>query len=83
MVPEQVLAHKPKVLTQQQQEFYFENGYLLLAHVIPQTWIDRLLDATAEMVERSCSLRKSDAVFDLEPGHSADIPRLRRLSSRP
>jgi len=81
MLPEQVLAHKPTVLSQQQREFYFENGYLLIERVIAQQWIDRLLDATAEMVERSRPLRKSDVMFDLEPDHSADEPRLRRLSS--
>ncbi len=81
MLPEQVLACKPKVLTQQQREFYFENGYLLLERVIPQQWIDRLLETTAEMVERSRSLKRSDAIFDLEPDHTADNPRLRRLSS--
>lgn len=81
MLPEQVLACKPKVLTQQQREFYFENGYLVLERVIPQQWIDRLLETTAEMVERSRSLQRSDAIFDLEPDHTADNPRLRRLSS--
>ena len=30
MTPEQVLSIKPRVLTQKQREFYFENGYLLL-----------------------------------------------------
>lgn len=33
------------------------------------------------MVERTRTLAKSDAVFDLEPGHSADSPGLRRLTS--
>ena len=28
MTPEQILAIKPKVLTQKQREFYFENGYI-------------------------------------------------------
>src|SRR5262249_7292297 len=35
----------------------------------------------AEMVERSRERKKSDAMFDLEPGHTAEKPRLRRLSS--
>ncbi len=30
MTPEEVLSIKPRILTQKQREFYFENGYLLL-----------------------------------------------------
>ena len=36
---------------------------------------------TDEFVERSRSLAESNVVFDLDAGHSADEPRLRRLSS--
>ena len=31
---EQVLAEAPRVLSQEQREFYFENGYLLLESFI-------------------------------------------------
>ena len=83
MIPEDILSHKSKILTQPQREFYFENGYIVLEKIIPQEWIDRLRVATDEIVERSRSITKSDQVFDLEPGHSADNPRLRRLTSPP
>ncbi|MFI4988781.1 MAG: phytanoyl-CoA dioxygenase family protein [Alphaproteobacteria bacterium] len=81
MTPEQVLSHKPNVLSQKQREFYFENGYLLLERIIPAETIERLRAATAEKVEETRALKKSDAVWDLEPGHSATRPKLRRLSS--
>ena len=81
MTPEQVLAVKPKVLSQKQREFYFTEGYLLLEKIIPDEWVQRLCRTTEEMVERTRSLTKSDAVWDLEPSHTADTPRLRRLSS--
>ncbi len=48
---------------------------------MPEDLIARAHQVTAEMVERTRTLAKSDAVFDLEPGHSADSPRLRRLTS--
>jgi len=83
MIPEDVLSCKPKILTQQQREFYFESGYLVLEKIIPQEWIDRLRGATDEMINRSRSIAKSDDVFDLEPGHSSESPRLRRLTSPP
>ena len=81
MTPEQVLSIEPKVLTQKQREFYFENGYLLLEKFLPDRWIERLRAATDQMVDKSRSITKSDAVWDLDKGHTAASPRLRRLSS--
>ena len=81
MTPDHVLDTPPTVLTQEQRRSYFENGYLLVESVIPEDLIARAREVTAEMVERARTLTKSDAVFDLEPGHSADSPRLRRLTS--
>ena len=81
MTPEQVLAQPARVISQQQREFYFENGYLLLEKIIPPDWVARLISVTDEMVQRSCDLTKSDMTFDLEPGHTAEQPRLRRLTS--
>ena len=40
MTPEQVLALKPKVLTQQQREFYFENGKCLNVNVTKEVRFD-------------------------------------------
>jgi ectoine hydroxylase len=81
VTPEDILAHPALLLSQAQREFYFENGYLLAERVIPDTIVERLRAATAEMVERSRALTRSDQVFDLEPGHCAETPRLRRLTS--
>ena len=81
MLPEEVLAHEPRVLTQEQREFYFANGYLLVEAVVDGDWLERLRAATDEMVDRSRALTRSDRIFDLEPGHTADAPRLRRLTS--
>lgn len=81
MTPEQVLAIAPKVLSQAQREFYFDNGYLVLERIVPAEWVEEARAVTREMVERSRALKKSDAIFDLEPGHTAEAPRLRRLSS--
>ena len=81
MLPDEVLAHEPRVLTQEQREFYFDNGYLLVEAVVAPEWLARLRAATEEMVDRSRALTRSDKIFDLEPGHTADEPRLRRLTS--
>ena len=80
MKPEDILGQAPKVLTQEQREFYFENGYLLLENFIGQDWLERLWGVTDRFIEKSRTQTKSGGVFDLEPDHSADNPRLRRIS---
>ncbi|HEV2302281.1 MAG TPA: phytanoyl-CoA dioxygenase family protein [Stellaceae bacterium] len=81
MTPEQVLATAPKALTRKQREFYFENGYLLLAGVIPPETIERLRQVTAALVEETRALSRSDEKWDLDRGHSPQKIKLRRLSS--
>ncbi len=81
MLTEEVLAHPPKALSQEQRQFYFDNGYLSLDSIVPMAWVERLRAATEEMVERSRGHSVSERVFDLEPNHRAEKPRLRRLSS--
>lgn len=81
MTPEQILAIPPLVLTQRQRESYFEDGFILLEKVVAGDWLTRLRAGTQELVERSRTVKQSDAVFDLEPDHSSENPRLRRVSS--
>lgn len=81
MTPEQILSHPPRVLTQAQRESYFEKGYVLVENVVPDEWIERLREVTNAFVEQSREITESDAVWDLEPDHSAESPRLRRLTS--
>ncbi len=81
MTSEDVLDIEPKVLTQAQREFYMENGYLLFERVLSDEWLDKLRAATDEMIDESRAITESDAKWDLEPGHTGDAPRLRRLSS--
>jgi ectoine hydroxylase len=81
MTPEQILKIPPRVLTQAQREFYFTEGYILLERIIGDEWIRKLRAATDELVERSRKVTKPDAVWDLEPDHSPESPRLRRVSA--
>ena len=80
MRPEKILEHAPKALSQAEREFYFENGYLLLENFIQGELLKRLQQTTAEFVEQSRALDASSGKFDLEPGHTAQSPRLRRLN---
>jgi ectoine hydroxylase-related dioxygenase (phytanoyl-CoA dioxygenase family) len=80
MRPEEILAYPARVLTQAQREAYFENGYLLVEDAIDRVWIDRLNAVIDEYVEQSRKLAASDGVLDLEPGHTPENPRPRRIS---
>ena len=67
------------VLTQEQIDSYQANGYLGIEGVIPSRVVADLQRVTDEFVERSREVTEHTDVFDLEPGHSRDHPKLRRL----
>jgi ectoine hydroxylase len=69
------------VLTASQRAHYHEHGWLAAEGLIGSSWLDRLRSVTSDFVEQSRSLTQSNLIFDLDVGHSATEPRLRRLSS--
>jgi len=79
MKPEDILARPANVLTAEQRAFYFDNGYLTLERFVSADWLQRLNKVTGEFVDESRKLTKSNGKFDLEPDHTAENPRLRRL----
>ncbi|HEX4368534.1 MAG TPA: phytanoyl-CoA dioxygenase family protein [Rhodopila sp.] len=81
MKPDDVLAYPPLVLTAAQRAAYFSDGFLILPDYVPAVWLARLQAATAELMDRSRGVSRSDSVFVLEEGHSADHPRLHRVTS--
>ncbi|MBM3491812.1 MAG: phytanoyl-CoA dioxygenase family protein [Alphaproteobacteria bacterium] len=81
MLPEEVLRQPARILSRAQREFYFAHGYLAVEGLVERPLLDRLHAVTAEFVERSRKIRRSDAVFDLAPSHTAESPRVRRLKT--
>ncbi|MDE2808685.1 MAG: phytanoyl-CoA dioxygenase family protein, partial [Gemmatimonadota bacterium] len=69
------------MLTQEQIASYHEKGYLGVEGVLTPGEVEALRQVTDEFVEQSRAATESDAVFDLEPGHAPDNPKLRRLKS--
>src|SRR5579871_4634060 len=67
------------MLTEEQKEWYAERGFLVLEEVFPEAEMAEARAVVEEFVERSRAVVESDAVYDLEPGHSAEHPRVRRL----
>jgi Phytanoyl-CoA dioxygenase (PhyH) len=70
-----------EVLTAAQRRRYQEDGFLAVPGLVDAGWLERLREVTAEFVEHSRSLTESNLLFDLEPDHTAEQPRLRRLVS--
>ena len=70
-----------KVLSLAQRRQYEAEGFLAIPGLVDAAWLARLREVTAEFVEMSRSLTESNVIFDLEPDHSAERPRLRRLVS--
>ena len=68
-----------KVLSEAQVRDYHEHGYLGLDSFVTGEWLARLQDVTQRMVEESRGVKESNDKFDVEPDHTADTPRLRRL----
>ena len=80
MKKHEVMATKPKVLDGRQREAFFERGYLVINEFLDQKWLDRIWEVTNSAIEQSKEVYESDSKFDLEPDHSAQDPRLRRLT---
>jgi ectoine hydroxylase-related dioxygenase (phytanoyl-CoA dioxygenase family) len=67
------------MLTPEQVQSYKDNGYIALSNILSDSEIAHLCAVTDDFLERSRSVTKSDDVFDLEEGHTAEHPRLRRI----
>ncbi|HEX3993532.1 MAG TPA: phytanoyl-CoA dioxygenase family protein [Acetobacteraceae bacterium] len=79
MTPEQILTHPPSVLTEAQRQSYFRSGYLAAEGLIPDAWMHRLRELSAEFLEASKAVAASNEAFDLGPQHRPDQPHVRRL----
>ena len=69
------------VLSQAQREQYRRSGWVAVPGLVDSEWLERLRRVTDEFVDASRELNESNILYDLDVGHSADEPRLRRLSS--
>lgn len=70
-----------QLLTNQQVEAYHQQGYLMIEGAVSDDWLKRLQAASDESVKESRTLTASTKKLDLDPAHTPDSPRLRRLTS--
>ena len=79
MTPEDILRHKPSALSQEQREFFFENGFVAAEGLVGDEWLDRLRARSDEFIDRSRQYSESNKEYDLSPDHTSDKPYVRRL----
>ena len=69
------------MLSAEQIAFYHQHGYLMVENVLSADELAELQRVTDDFVEHSRSVAASDEIYDLEPNHSAERPRLRRIKN--
>ena len=69
------------MLTQLEIDSYNELGYIGVQDVLTSEEVQKLRVVTDNLVEESRKITVSDEVFDLEPEHTPDSPKVRRIKS--
>jgi ectoine hydroxylase-related dioxygenase (phytanoyl-CoA dioxygenase family) len=69
------------VITAKQVENYRENGYIVVENVLDPATLDRARGVIAGIVAKAAGVATHNEVYDLEPTHSPDLPRVRRIKT--
>lgn len=67
------------MLTREQVQTYRRDGYLVIENVLSPTELGTLRQVIHDLVEDSRAVTTHDKVYDLEPTHTAEEPRVRRI----
>lgn len=60
---------------------YESKGYVLIERLLDENELAAMRLASDELIEKSRSVTRNDAVYDLEDDHSASTPRVRRVKA--
>ena len=67
------------MISQADVAFYREHGYVVVPDLVQPAMLARLQRVIDGLVERARAVGANDDVYDLEPSHRPDRPRVRRL----
>lgn len=67
------------MLTNDQLDFYHENGYLLVPDVFGEEELAALRSTTDSFLARGATLNEPDSIFDIAPGDTPSQSRVRRI----
>jgi phytanoyl-CoA hydroxylase len=69
------------MLSQDQIETYRRDGFIVVEGVLSASGVAALREVTDSFVERARTVTEHDNVFDLEPSHTPEDPRIRRIKT--
>lgn len=69
------------MITDEDVEFYREQGYLVVKDAVDPATLSRLRQSIAEILAGAKGLETHTNVYDLEPTHRPDAPRVRRIKT--
>jgi ectoine hydroxylase-related dioxygenase (phytanoyl-CoA dioxygenase family) len=75
------LKEERAMLSKDQVEAYRRDGFIVVEGVLSQSEVAALRQVTDEFVERARLVTSHDEIYDLEPSHSRDEPRVRRIKT--
>ena len=67
------------VISKEQIEHYREHGYIVVENVVDAATRDAMKAVIADLVGQAKGLTTHNDVYDLEPSHTAEHPRVRRI----
>ncbi|MCW5619495.1 MAG: phytanoyl-CoA dioxygenase family protein [Burkholderiales bacterium] len=67
------------MITSKQVESYKENGYIVVENVVDQAMRDAVKSVVAGLIAKARGLTTHNEIYDLEPSHTPDHPRVRRI----
>ena len=76
-----ILKTKLKKLTEFQRDEFFQDGGLCVEGLIDDKWISKLNNAISQFNDEAKKLTKSNTTYDLQPDHTKENPKLRRVTS--
>jgi phytanoyl-CoA hydroxylase len=69
------------VINEQDVAFYRKNGYLVVKDVIDAPTLSKIRKAIADMVTKAAGVKTHNDIYDLEPTHTPENPRVRRIKT--
>lgn len=73
------MTRQGRLLTEDEIGFYDEQGYVVVDGLLSKEEIQYLSGIVDELVAGAADMKEGDDYYDLEPSHSPDNPRVRRL----
>jgi phytanoyl-CoA hydroxylase len=67
------------MISERDLEHYRENGYLVVPDVLDAATLGCVRAALDDLVSKAASVREHNDVYDLEPGHLPEAPKVRRI----